>query len=189
MKIEELKQLKAKVKELQLKKDEALAIQKEIEKLEEKDEIKRYLNLLDLLEEKTTGSNRGIDKFTDREIIKIALNKVDITPDEEIYVYIGTYKINHEIDIVHGSNDYEVSRTNHNADYVLYENIESKYDGTVQIPYKKADEFEANHKIVFPQNVISRQRYFYELQSEYFEAIIFKSLEEANQKINKLIKK
>ena len=90
---------------MQSKRYEVLAIQKENEKLEEKDEVKRYLNLLDLLEEKTTGSNGRIDKFTDREIIKVALNRVDITPDEEIYVYIGTYKINYEIDIVHGSND------------------------------------------------------------------------------------
>ena len=145
-------ELKTKVKELQSKRDEVLKIHREIKKLEENEEIKRYLNLLNLLKEKTTDKNSGIDKFTDKKIIDIVLGNVKITPNEEIYVYIGSYKINPEIDIIHGSIDYEVSRSNQDADYVLYKNIESKYNGTVQIPYKKAEDFELTHKVIFPKN-------------------------------------
>lgn len=189
MKSEELKKLKEIVEQLQTKKNEILKIQKEIITLENTKEVKRYLNLLDLLVEKNGERNIDIDKFSDKKIINIALNKVKLTPDEEIYVYLGTYKYNDEVDIIHGSNDISVSRTNQDADYVMYQNLESKYDGPIQVPYKKADEFEATHKIIFPQNVASRQRYFYELQSEYFETMIFESPEEAMKKVNRLIKK
>lgn len=189
MKSEELKKLKERVQQLKQERDKVLSIQSEIKKLEEIEEVRKYLELLDLYEEKTTGRNTGIETYTDEKIIDIALGDTTITPDEDIYVYIGTYKNNNEIDIVHGSNDYQVSRANHDADYVLYQNLEAKYYETVQIPYTKADEFEANHKIIVPQNVVSRQRYFYDLQREYFETMVFESPEKAKEKVNKLIRK
>lgn len=189
MKIEELNELKEKVKYLIKERDKVLEIQEEIKRLEETDEIKRYLCLLDLLQEKTTGRNTGIEKYTDKKIINIAVGNTKITPDEEIYVYIGTYKYSDEIDIVHGSYDIPVSRANHDANYVLYQNIEAKYCETVQIPYSKADEFESTHKIIIPKNVVSRQKYFYDLQSEYFETMIFNSPEKAKEKVYRLIKK
>ena len=189
MKIEELNELKEKVEQLIKKRDKVLEIQEEIKRLEETDEIKRYLYLLDLFQEKTSGRNTGIEKYTNKEIIDIAVGNTKITPDEEIYVYMGTYKYNDEIDIIHGSNDIPVSRANHDADYVVYQNLEAKYYETVQIPYLKADEFESTHKIIIPQNVVSRQRYFYDLQSEYFETMVFESPEKAKEKVNRLIGK
>ena len=186
MKIEELKELKEKVEQLIKKRNEVLEIQEEIKKLEETDEIKKYLNLLNLF---TTGRNTGIEKFTNKKIIDIAVSNTTITPDEEMYVYIGTYKYNNEIDIVHGSCDILVSRNDHKANYVLYQNLEAKYYETVQIPYTKADEFESTHKIIFPQNVANKQRYFYDLQSEYFETMVFESPEKAKEKVNRLIRK
>lgn len=189
MKPEELKRLKEKFEQLRSKQNEVLNIQKEIELLKESKEVKRYLNLLEILNEKTTGRNAGIGEFTDKKMINIALRYIDITPDEEIYVYLGTYKYNNEIDIEHGSSDIPVSRTNQSADYVLYQKLESKNDDSVQIPYAKASEFEKTHKIIIPKNVASRERYFYELQSEYFETMVLKSPEEAKEKVNRLIKK
>ena len=189
MKIEELNELKEKVNRLKKKRDEVIDIKDKIKRLEETEEIKRYLNLLDLLKEKTTGSNTGIEKYTDKKIIDIAVCNTKITPDDEIYIYLGTYKYSDETDIVHGSNDIPVSRANHDANYVLYQNLEAKNHVTVQIPYVKADEFESTHKIIIPQNVASRQRYFYDLQSEYFETMIFESPEKAKEKVNRLIKK
>ena len=94
-----------------------------------------------------------------------------------------------QVKLFHGSCDIPVSRDDRNANYVLYQNLESKYYESVQIPYTKADEFEMSHKIIVPQNVVSRQRYFYDLQSEYFEAMILESPERAKKIVNKLIKK
>ena len=47
----------------------------------------------------------------------------------------------------------------------------------------------STHKIIIPQNVVNRQRYFYNLQSKYFETMIFESPEKAKEKIIRLIKK
>ena len=121
--------------------------------------------------------------------IDIQLYNTKITPDDEIFVYLGTYIYSDEINIVHGSNYISVSRTNHNANYVLYQNIETKNYETVQISYAKADEFKSTHKIIIPQNIANRQRYFYNLQSKYFETMIFESPEKAKEKIIRLIKK
>ena len=140
--------IKIKSKRIAIQKRRSIKNTSRNKKLEETEEIKRYLNLL---KEKTTDKNSGIDKFPNIKIIDIVLGNVKITPNEEIYVYIGSYKINPEIDIIHGSIDYEVSRSNQDADYVLYKNIESKYNGTVQIPYKKAEDFELTHKVIFPK--------------------------------------
>ena len=189
MKSEELKQLKEKVEQLKKERDKVLEIQEEIKRLEKNEKVKRYLELLDLFEEKTIGTNAGIDKYTDKKIINIALSNTKITPDDEIYVYLGTYKYNNEIDVVHGSHDIPVSRADRNANYVLYQNLESKYYESVEIPYEKADEFEMTHKIIIPKNVVSRQRYFYDLQFDYFETMILESPEKAKEKVNKLIEK
>lgn len=189
MKKEELNELKEKVNQLKKERNKVLEIQAEIKRLEETEEIKRYLNLLELLKEKTTGRNTNIGKCTDKKIIDIAVCNTKITPDDEIYVYLGTYEYSDEVDIIHGSNDIPVSRSNHNADYVLYQNLESKNHEHVQIPYAKVDEFESTHKIIIPQNVTSKQGYFYDLQSEYFETMIFESPEKAKEKVNRLIKR
>lgn len=189
MKSEELKKLKERVKQLQAKKSEVLEIKKEIFGLEETPEVKKYLELLDILKDKTTGRNTGIDKFTDEKLVYIALGEINITPSEEIYVYIGSYKNNDEIDIIHGSNDFPVSRNNHEADYVIYRNLEARYNGEVVVPYNESNYFESTHKIIVSQNVLSRNEYFYKLQSEYFETMVLESAEIAKEKINKLIKK
>lgn len=189
MKSEELKKLKETFKQLQSKRNEVIELQKEINHLEKNEIVKRYLNLISLYEEKITGRNTGYDKYSDEDLISIALGKVDITPDEDIYVYIGTYKYNYEVDVIHGSYDIPVDRTNTDADYVEYENLESRYDGSIKIPYKEADNFEKNHKIIVPKNVLNREKYFYKLQKEYFEIMILDSPESALSKINKLIKK
>ena len=184
----DLESLKEKFKQLKSKRNEILEIQKEISCLEETEEIKRYSKLINIFKEKTTGKNRGFDKYTDEQLISIALSEANITPDEEIYVYMGTYKYNHETDVIHGSSDIQVNREDCSADYVRYKNLESKYDGDIEVPYTEADEFEKNHRIIILQNVANKEKYFYKLQSEYFETIIFESLEAANIKINKLIK-
>ena len=189
MKTEELKILKKKVEKLQTKREEVLTLQEEIALLEKSEVVKKYLNLLDLLDKKTTGRNANIDKITDEEIINIALRETKITPDEEIYVYLGTYKYNNELDIVHSLSDIPISRTNKYADYVLYQNLESKYYDSFKVPYKSAEEFENTHKVIIPKNVVSRKKYFYKLQLEYFETMILESPEEAKQKIKKLLEK
>lgn len=75
---------------------------------------------------KTTERNAGIEKYTNKKIVDIAVHNTKITPDSEIYVYLETYKYGDEVDIVHASKDIPVSRTSHDANYVLYQNLEKK---------------------------------------------------------------
>jgi len=189
MKNEELKLLKEKYEQFKKKQNEVLNFNKEIELLKETKEVKRYLELLNILDEVKKGINYCIDKYTDKEIIDIALRYTEITPDEDIYVYFGTYKCSDVVDVIHYSSDIMVGRNNKDADYVLYKNLESKYFDDVQVPYRCADEFEKTHKIIIPQNAINREKYFYDLRSEYFETMVLKSPEEARENIKKLIKK
>lgn len=186
---EELKKIRDEFKQLKDRRDEILEIQNEIAYLEEKEDVKRYLKLIDLFNEKTLGRNSRLDKLTDEQLITIALSKVEVTSSEQVYVYIGTYKYGCECDIVHGAQDILVDRSNCNADYVVYKNLESRYNETLEVPYKKADDFEKKHTVIFPVNVLNRYKYFYNLQKEYFETMILKSPDEANMMVNKLVKK
>ena len=115
-----------------------------------------------------------------KEILEIKKEISELEENEEVKRYLKLQ------DIL--ENDILVSRNNRDADYVIYQNLEFKYNGTIEVPYKEADEFETNHKIIFSQN-ISREAYFYKLQAEYFETMILESPEIASKKINKLIKK
>lgn len=189
MKKEELLNLRLELEDLKDKRNKVIIINEEINKLKETPEVKRYLELIELFKENTTGRMSGFDKFSDDDLLNIAISKSKITPSEEIYVYMGTYKYTNEIDIIHAANDIPVSRLNNSADYVLYYNLEARYDKRIEIPYIHANEFESTHKIIIPKNVVSREKYFYELQHEYFETIVLKSEEEAKKLINKLIDK
>lgn len=182
MQIEDLKKMKEIVERLKAKRDSILKMQEEISVLEESEEVKRYLNLLEKLEEE---DKTGVSSYTDKKIINIAFRDAKIKSESKIYVYLGTYKYNYEVDIEHGSNDYLVSRTCSDADYALYQDLESYYSETIQVPYKNIEEFESTHKIIIPKY----RRHFYELQSEYIETMILDSPEAAYQMINKLVLK
>lgn len=188
MKNEDLKKLRESFIELQAKRDNVLSIKREILELENNSIVKRYMKLQEELEEKTTGRNTGFDNYTDEDLIRITFNEIEIEPDQDIYVYLGTFKYNNECDIVHGSSDIEVSRTCADADYILYGNLELRYNSEIEIPYSRADEFEKTHKIIYPKNVASKYRYFYELQIEYFKTMILETPEKANNKIKELVK-
>lgn len=177
MKNEEVKKLKEEFNKLKIKRDEVIAISKEIEELEKNEIVKRYLELQKKLDEKTTGINSGYDSFTDEELISTVLENIHITPDSDVYVYLGSYKYNGE------------SSSSDDADYALYHNLEAKYDEILGIPNNKRAEFENSHKIIMPNNILNSKTYFYNLQIEYFKFIVLESLEMANDKINKLIKK
>mgnify|MGYP003368325371 FL=1 len=186
---EEYLKLKEKVNELQKKRLEVIKIEDEIEKLKETEEVKRYLQLISIYKDKTTGRNSGFDRFTDKNLISIALGEINITPSDEIYVYMGTYKNSVETDIIHGSSDIPINRLSPDADYVIYKNLESKYNDSIIILYKDVDEFEQTHKIIIPKSAANRGGYFYELQMEYFQTMILESQEAATEKVNKLVKK
>lgn len=189
----ELELLRQNYKKLKEKAEKVVSLAKKIEELKQLPEVKEYLELLTEYEKITSKfvNKEQIEQKNAAYFIRKAVKQTDITPRNDYYVYMGTYKYTDEIDIVHSPNDIEVSRYNSSADYVAYYNLEAKkysFNLSVVVPYSKADEFELNHNIIFLKNVINRERHFYDLQDEYFETLILESEEKAIQKINKLVK-
>ena len=192
MKNEELIKLRENYNELIDERNKIHALKTKIEKLENSPVVKEYLDTVSEYEDSKTKSVNSIEKADDSYFIRKAVNRTTITPRDDYYVYMGTYKYTDVIDVIHAANDIRVNRNSNDADYVVYYNLEASvhsFEGTVEVPYTKADEFESNHKIIFPKNVVSRESYFYDLQEEYYETAILESEDKAIEKINKLVKK
>lgn len=192
MKNEELTKLRENYNELINERDKIIALRQKIEELENNPVVKEYLDTISEYEDNKAKHIDPIEKEEDSYFIRTAVSRTNITPRDDYYVYMGTYRYTHEIDIVHGANDIRVNRNDKDADYVVYSNLEAKsysFDGTIEVPYSKADEFEKKHKIIIPENVFSRDSYFYKLQEEYYKTAILESEDKAIEKVNKLVKK
>ena len=191
MKNEELIKLRENYNELMNERNKILALKSKIEELENNPVVKEYLDTISEYEKNKAKHIDPIEQEEDSYFVRVAVSRTDITPRDDYYVYMGTYKYTNEIDIIHAAHDIRVNRDDKNADYVVYSNLEAKsysFDGTVEIPYSKADEFESTHKIIVPKNVVSRDSYFYKLQEEYYETAILESEDKAIEKVHRLVK-
>ena len=192
MKNEELIKLRENYNELINEKNKILALKSKIEELENNPVVKEYLDTISEYEKNKAKHIDPIEQEEDSYFVRVAVSRTDITPRDDYYVYMGTYKYTNEIDIIHAAHDIRVNRDDKDADYVVYSNLEAKshsFDGTVEIPYSKVDEFESTHKIIVPKNVVSRDSYFYNLQEEYYETAILESEDKAIEKVNRLVRK
>ena len=188
----ELESLRDKYKLLIQEKEEILNLKKKIEVLEQIPEVKEYIDSVQKYKLLKLKHLTDIENKSNSYFVKQAVNQSNITPSDDYYVYIGTYKYTDEKDVIHGSCDIEVNRDDESADYVVYYNLEAKSYSpkeSIEIPYNKSHEFEQTHKIIIPKNLYHKKEYFYDLQDEYFETLILKSKSDAIEKINKLVKK
>lgn len=191
MRNEELIKLRENYNELINERNKILALKSKIEKLENDPIVKEYLDTVLEYEDIKAKHVYPVEEKEDSYFVRRAVDKTSITPRKDYYVYMETYKHTSEIDIIHAANDIRVNRNDKNADYVVYYNLEASVhslEGTVEVPYSKADEFESTHKIIVPKNVVSSNSYFYDLQEEYYETAILESEAKAIEKVNKLVK-
>lgn len=191
MRNEELIKLRENYNELINERNKILALKSKIEKLKNDPIVKEYLDTVSEYEDIKTKHVYPVEEKEGSYFVRRAVDKTSITPREDYYAYMGTYKHTNEIDIIHAANDIRVNRNNKDADYVVYYNLEARahsFEGTVEVPYSKADEFESTHKIIVPKNVVSSNSYFYDLQEEYYETAILESEAKAIEKVNKLVK-
>lgn len=191
MRNEELIKLRENYNELINERNKILALKSKIEKLENDPIVKEYLDTVLEYEDNKAKHVYPVEEKEDSYFVRRAVDKTSITPRKDYYVYMGTYKHTSEIDIIHAANDIRVNRNSKDADYVVYYNLEARvhsFEGTVEVPYSKADEFESTHKIIVPKNVVSSNSYFYDLQEEYYETAILESEAKAIEKVNKLVK-
>lgn len=190
----ELQQLRDKYNSLIEEKERLIDLSNKIKELKKLPVIQEYLESTKEYKQIRSKdyTNDGLENQPNSYFVRNAFSHLDITPRNDYFVYMGTYRHTTEVDIEHGANDIEVSRNDKSADYVIYYNLEARthsIDSSVIIPYSEADKFESTHKIIFPKNTLFKEKYFYDLQEEYYETAILESQEEAINKINKLVRK
>lgn len=190
----ELQQLRDKYNSLIEEKERLIYLSNKIKELKKLPVIQEYLESTKEYKQIRSKdyTNDGLENQPNSYFVRNAFSHLDITPRNDYFVYMGTYRHTTEVDIEHGANDIEVSRNDKSADYVIYYNLEARthsIDSSVIIPYSEADKFESTHKIIFPKNTLIKEKYFYDLQDEYYETAILESQEDAINKINKLVRK
>lgn len=190
----ELQQLRDKYNSLIEEKERLIDLSNKIKELKKLPVIQEYLESTKEYKQIRSKdyTNDGLENQPNSYFVRNAFSHLDITPRNDYFVYMGTYRYTTEVDIEHGANDIEVSRNDKSADYVIYYNLEARthsIDSSVIIPYSEADKFESTHKIIFPKNTLIKEKYFYDLQDEYYETAILESQEDAINKINKLVRK
>lgn len=176
-----LKKIKIDYEKLKTKKEESIKIYNRITELENNEFVKEYLELISTFEERNLAKNINISN--DDLIYKAFLmNKHKITQTNEIYMYLGTYKLDSQSDVEHGISDQKVARNDPEAQYRMYIDIEN--EEYKQIPIKYCDEFEETHKIIY-LNKYFTEKYFYIIQKEFIENLINIGQEEACTKVLK----
>ena len=184
MKEEILERIKMDYEKMKSEKEQYQKVRKRIQELEENELIKEYLGLLSQTEsydyERIAGLSK--EKMYDRAFRN---HLTSIKETNGIYVYLGTFIYSIECDIEHGANDYRVNRNNPNADYRLYQDIES-YD-SIEIPIKKCEDFEKTHQVIFAKTYPKNLKY-YEIQNYFIKTSIEEGQEVACKKLLKKYK-
>lgn len=181
MKQELLLFLKEELKSIKQENEEYNQRIKRIKELQKDPNVIEYLKLINLVE-----SDLKQIKTSDKEIIfsyyHHYLHKIQKENTNDIYVYLGTYKNNEEVDIIHGSSDFRVNYNSSEADYRIYKNIEYPYGE--RIPINMCNEFEKNHIVIKPKSYF-KEREYYEIQKDFFVHAIKKDQETAKKLILK----
>lgn len=152
---------------------------KRIKELLKDEKVKEFLGLTGLNYE--IGSTKK--KVTDDIIASIYSKYLYLIKESEtngLYVYLGTYKYNDEIDIVHGGRDYRVPYDSIKADYRVYQNVELW--GSVHVLINKCEEFEKTHRIINPM-VDASDKTFYQIQKDFFIRAVKDNQESAKKMI------
>lgn len=186
MKNEELENMRFEYNQLLNTRKELIDKLEKIKQLEETEEVKNYLKLREELKNDKEYTCNNLVNSSEADLIGRCISRVGISVTNNIYVHVGTYKYNLETDIVHGSYDLSVSRNDESAIYSQYKNLELRdFEGTVTIPISKREEFEKNNFIIYPKTHF-KDKFFYELQIEFFKDAI-----EHNQQyaLNKVLSK
>ena len=96
--------------------------------------------------------------------------------NKKTFICLGTYKINRELNIEHGSSDYLVAYDNPNADYRIYVDINKELsDGQVKIPINMCNKFEQDNIILNPKG-INPLKFYKQIRSDILQNNDIKTL-------------
>lgn len=156
------------------------------QELEQDLKVQEYLKLNQLIKE--SGCEQKIQEKDDKIIESIFYKyQNQIKETNNIYIYLGTFKLSDEYDIVHGPSDERVNYDDSKAQYRIYINLENGMEKEIKID--KCEQFERENKIIFPNTSISNRRFYYELQKEFINDIIIDGQDRAVERILKKVKK
>lgn len=97
------------------------------------------------------------------------LHMIQADETNSIFVYLGTYQYNYDIDVVHSSNDIRVEYNSNNACYREFQDIEQPFP--ICVPIDKCEEFENKHNVIYTKSFFSLKKY-YEIQKDFVLALI-----------------
>lgn len=188
MKEEILRQMKDRLKQEKVRNETHNLKVKKIKELEQDPRVKEYLKLIEM----NPSSLKLID-CSDEEIINSIYRKYlpEIKENETngIFVYIGTYRYSHELDLIHGSTDDRVDYNDPKANYRIYFDIEQLFSNTISIT--DCEQFEKEHIVIYPQTYLKEKEY-YKIQKQFFIKAVLTNQESAKKlilgKYSKIIK-
>jgi len=176
---EDLKNIKEYYENLKSKKAYYINIKKQLERLEQTKTVQKYLDLLE--KTKNYDFQKMID-YKDDALLDMAFqrNLSSIKDTSKIYVYLGTFVLSDECDIVHGPYGIRVKYDDERADYRKYKDLESYF--AIEMPIKKCADFEKENTIIFP-SVLNLESSFNQVQRDYLQIALEKGLEKARKHV------
>ena len=179
MKEEMLQSIKKDYENQKELRDNTIKSLEKLKELENNEIVKEYLNLKEKLQ--LLKYERIINQ-TDTEIINTLFrrNMYSNKDTNEIYVCLGSFKLDNVYDIEHGPSDFRVRRDDPTAEYRIYKDIEN--ENYIQLAIDKCEKFENTHKVIIPKTILT-DKYYYELQKEFILTAVEEGQEKACQKI------
>lgn len=171
MKAQQLDLLRKKYNSLLGVKKEILAYQQEKEELEEDPAVSRYLQILQILEDNKNYSFYGIEKCNDSQILEKAVETINFSHLNGIYVYIGSYKINENMDEEYPF-DFSVPCNSTDEDYKVYRSVELNSEDEnfeVKVFIDDQTKFENDNIVLYPEHDIDNNRYYADVRNMYFK--------------------
>lgn len=182
MKEELLILLKEELEKIKIENNEHNQKVKRIKELQKDSKVKEYIKLISLFKNEELKQINLSDTQIISSLYNRYLHKIQKEDTNGIYIYLGTYEYNNEVDIIHGSNDFRVNYNSPKANYRIYKNIEYTYGES--IPIEMCDEFEKEHIVIKP-NTYFKNKIYYQIQEDFFIKAVKTNQESAKKMIIK----
>lgn len=185
MKEQNLKNIRKKYKEFIKQKEKYKSLIEKKEELEKKPDVKEYINLLEIID----SWDSNVQEKSDKQLLDKAVYSERIVESNNIFVYMGTYRISSEIDIVHGSSDNLVAKNDPSADYRIYSDIEkNSLDASIQVPISQCDKFEKENFVLYPNRRYVTSEYYNLVREIFFETAVKSGQKKAIEKVISMFK-
>jgi len=148
--------------------------------LENDSKVQEYLKLNKMIE--NARCEQKVEQ-SNYEIIESIFNnyKYSIKETNNIYVYLGTFVVSDEYDIMHSWSDDRVNYNDPKAQYRIYINLENCKEENVKI--RDCEKFKEENNVIFPNTYINQTSYYYELQKEFINDVVIDGQERACERV------